>query len=135
MVLAPLLRFLERNFLRKSLVKSERSDRFQQGNTLKIIEHASYSIRYCKISLLYLQGTLAFQIPRLFFLTHPARHYITLHFVRYTTINTHTTTIHYEILRCITLQYTTLHYITIHLHYTTLHYINLSHNTLYCNTL
>ena len=52
-----LLRFREKEFFRKSLEKSEQSDRFQPGKILKIIEHFSYSIMYCKTSLLKYLGS------------------------------------------------------------------------------
>ena len=61
------LRFLDGNFFRKSLIKSEWNDLFQRGKILKIIEHDSNSNRCCKISLLlYTQGAVAFQTPGLF---------------------------------------------------------------------
>ena len=62
-------RFLEGNFFTNSPTESERSDRFQPGKFLKIIEHVSQSIRYCKISL-QLIGAVTFQTPGLL-LTHP----------------------------------------------------------------
>ena len=52
MVLAYFLMFLEGGFYCKILVKSEQSNQFQAGKILKIVEHVSYSIRYCKTSLL-----------------------------------------------------------------------------------
>ena len=55
--LSTFLRFLERTFFRKSLVQSKRSDRFQPGKILKIIEHVSCSVRYCKISLFTYSGS------------------------------------------------------------------------------
>ena len=42
--------FLKGIHFRKPLTESERSDRFSLGKFLKIIEHVSYSIRYCKVS-------------------------------------------------------------------------------------
>ena len=45
------------NFFRKSLANSEQSDLFQPGKILKIVELVSYSIRYCKISLLIYSGS------------------------------------------------------------------------------
>ena len=60
-----------REFFRKSLTESERNDRFWHGKLLKIIEHVSYSIRYCKISLLiYSECTSLSNAGPLFF-THP----------------------------------------------------------------
>ena len=55
-ILARFLRFLEGSCFRKSLKKSELSDRSQRGKILKTIELVSYSIRYCKVSLLIYQG-------------------------------------------------------------------------------
>ena len=44
---------IELTFSRKSLAKSERSDRFQQEKKMKeIIQHVAYSIKLCKIVLL-----------------------------------------------------------------------------------
>ena len=40
-------------FFRKSLTESERKDQCKPGKILKIIEHFSYSIRYCKYNCLY----------------------------------------------------------------------------------
>ena len=34
---------------------------------MKIIQNVSYLIKYCKISLLYIQGAVASQIPGIFF--------------------------------------------------------------------
>ena len=51
-ILTCFYRFLEGTFSRKSLVKSERSHRFKPGEILQIIEHVSFSIRFCKISSL-----------------------------------------------------------------------------------
>ena len=45
------LRFLKEALFRKLLTESERRDRFYSGKFLNIIEHVSYSIKYCKISL------------------------------------------------------------------------------------
>ena len=52
LTLTPFLRFLEGTLVRKSIIQSERSDGFQPGKILKIIEHVGYSVRYCKILLL-----------------------------------------------------------------------------------
>ena len=51
------LRFLKGIHFRNSLTESELGDRFQKGKFLKTIEHVSYSIRYCKISLLTYLGS------------------------------------------------------------------------------
>ena len=51
MILARFLRFLKGIHFRKLLTESERSDRSWLGKFLKIIEHVSYLIRYCRISL------------------------------------------------------------------------------------
>ena len=51
-ILKHFLSFLQRGSFTESRAKFERSDRFQQGNILEIIEHMSYSSCYCKISLL-----------------------------------------------------------------------------------
>ena len=50
-------RLLKGMHFRKSLPESERGDRFWSKKFLKIIEHVSYSIRYCKISLLIYSGS------------------------------------------------------------------------------
>ena len=54
---ARFLRFLEGIHFRKSLTESERSDRCWPGKFLKIIEHVSNSIRYCRISLHIYSGS------------------------------------------------------------------------------
>ena len=46
-----------RQFFTKSIVKSEWSGRLKPRNILKIIEHGSYSIIYCKISLHVYSGS------------------------------------------------------------------------------
>ena len=51
------LRFLEGILFRKLLTESERSDRFWPEKLLQIIEHVSYLIRYCRISLLIYSGS------------------------------------------------------------------------------
>ena len=64
----PGLRFLKGVHFRKSLTESERSDGFEPGIFLKIIEHVSYLIRYCKMLLpIYIQGAVPFQMPGVFF--------------------------------------------------------------------
>ena len=50
------LRFLKGTHFGKLPTESERSDRFWPEKFLKIIEHVSYSIRYCKTSLLIYSG-------------------------------------------------------------------------------
>ena len=45
------LSFIKGIHFRKSLTESERSDRYFPGKFLKIIEHVSYLIRYCRISM------------------------------------------------------------------------------------
>ena len=47
-----LLKVFKGAHFRKSLTESERSHRFYLEKFLKLTEHVSYSIRYCKISLL-----------------------------------------------------------------------------------
>ena len=69
------LRFLKGPHFRKLLTESERSERFYTGKFLKIIEHASYSIKYGKISLLYTQGAVASQTPGVFFDSPGSRHF------------------------------------------------------------
>ena len=64
------LRFLKGIHFRKLPAESERNDRFQPGKFLKIIDHVSYLIRHCKISLLT-QGAVAFQASGVFLFTHP----------------------------------------------------------------
>ena len=56
LILAHFVRLLEGTLFRKSLVKCERSDRSQPEKIMKMIKHVSYSIRYCKISLLIYSG-------------------------------------------------------------------------------
>ena len=57
MILASFLSFLKGIRFRKSLTESERSDRFWPGKFLKMLEHVSYLIKYCKISLLTYPGS------------------------------------------------------------------------------
>ena len=45
---ARILWFIDASFSRKSVAKSERSDRFQPRNILNMIEQVGYLIRYAK---------------------------------------------------------------------------------------
>ena len=65
------LRFLKGVHFRKSLTQSERRDRFWSDKFLKIVEHVSYLIKYCKISLLLYSGSSSLLNVRHFFFTHP----------------------------------------------------------------
>ena len=56
-ILAGVLRFLQRTFFKEVIVKSKRSDLSQPEKIIKIIEHVNYSIRYCKISLFIYSGS------------------------------------------------------------------------------
>ena len=51
-----LLMISEGRFFRQSLAESEWTDRFQPGKILKTIEHVSYPIGCCKLSLLMYSG-------------------------------------------------------------------------------
>ena len=60
-ILARFLRFLKGIHYRKSHTESERSDRFwPEEKFLNIIEHVSYSMRYCKIALHVYSGSSTF---------------------------------------------------------------------------
>ena len=59
------------DFLRKSRAKSERIDRFRPGKILTLIEHVSYPIRYCKISLLIYSGSSSLSNAGRFFSYSP----------------------------------------------------------------
>ena len=48
---------------------SQRSDRFLSENLLKIIEHVSYSIKYCKISLRIFSGSRSLSNAGVFFIS------------------------------------------------------------------
>ena len=61
------LRFLNGTYFGKFRIESERSDRFQLGKFLKIIEHVSYSIKYCKLSLLIYSRSISLSNAGRFF--------------------------------------------------------------------
>ena len=64
------LRFLKGTHFGKLPTESEQSDRCQPGKFLKIIDHVSYLIKYCKISLLIYSGASSLSNAG-HFLTHP----------------------------------------------------------------
>ena len=70
-ILAHFLRFLKGTHFGKLPAESERSDRLLSGKFLKIIEHVSYLIKCCKISLLIYSGSSSLSNVGRFFLTHP----------------------------------------------------------------
>ena len=72
-ILARFLRFLKGTHFGKLPTESERSDQFSPGKFLKIIEHVSYSIRYCKISLLIYTGSSSLSNAGNFFVDSPCR--------------------------------------------------------------
>ena len=61
------LRLLKGAHCGKSLTESEWNDRFESRKFLETIEHVSYLIRYCKISLLIYSGNSSLSNARHFF--------------------------------------------------------------------
>ena len=71
-ILRGFFKFLEGNLFTEFYTESVRSDRFQPRKILNIVEHASYSIRYCKISFL-IQSRRSTPSTAGLSLTHPVQ--------------------------------------------------------------
>ena len=81
-----LLAILTGFFFVKSLTASEQSHRFQPGKLLQTFEYVSYSIRYCRISLLIYSGSRSLSSSE-HFLTHSVciNCYYSIRYLKYLT--------------------------------------------------